>query len=313
MKSKKEFLLLALIIVVLGVYLFMRSTDRVHYDLPVLSPVDPAEITSVEITTGTSTLVLTRVDETWHLTPAQWPADSSMMQDILKVLELLKISDLVSKAKAYTRYDLDAVNGISVQAYNEGTLIRDFILGKTAPTYRHTFIRLSGDDNVYMAEGDFRRVFDVTPEMMRDKLVLSFPKEEITRITIIGKDTAVTVSSEEIGEKNDSEGTEPKASVTWKNDQGQDIEPSVVSALLSPLSRLLCETYLNDREPADLTDPLYTISLSGKNDYSLSIYASSQHQENPAASSQTPFVFLMPDYLMEKIEEFITKAQKIQE
>ncbi|MDT8272211.1 MAG: DUF4340 domain-containing protein [Desulfomonilia bacterium] len=310
MKSKKEFLILALLIIVLGAYLFVRQTDRIHYALPVMDTVDPTRITSVEITADASTLVVTRHDDMWHITPAQWPADSGMMQDILKVLEALKISDLVSEAHVYTRYDLDQEHGISVKAFEDETLIRDFTLGKTAPTYRHTFVRLSGDDNVYMAEGDFRRVFSITADELRSKLVLSFPRDEIARITITSRGTSMVLNREEIGDDGEtSQAEQPKPRITWRNDQGDDVEESFVNDFLSPLSRLMCETYLNDVKPDELSNPHYTITLVGQEDYTLNIYASAEHKEFPAVSSQSAFVFLMPDYRMEQIEEFITKVQ----
>ncbi|MGC9325341.1 MAG: DUF4340 domain-containing protein [Desulfomonilia bacterium] len=309
MKSKREYLLLAIIIVALVAYLVVKRTDRVHFDLPDLPQVEPARITKVEVTRDSNTLTVTKRDNTWYIGPEDWPADTKMMQDMVKVFELLKISDLVSESKAYIRYELDEENRISVTAYAGDTLVREFDVGKTAPTYRHTFVRLPGDDNVYMAEGDFRRVFDTTPDDLRNKVVMDFPKDEIKRITLSLEGKTITLNQEEAQEEHPSgEGEETKPLVTWKDDQGNDVKTSVVEELLSSISRLMCEEYINGMKVEEMPTPQYTLVFSGQKDYSIMIYEASEGQEHPAVSSESTSVFLMPDYRMEKIQEFIEEV-----
>ena len=52
MKTKKEYIILAIIIIALSVYLVMRRSDRTLYELPEIPQVSQKEITRLEITRG---------------------------------------------------------------------------------------------------------------------------------------------------------------------------------------------------------------------------------------------------------------------
>ena len=47
MKVKKEYIILALVIIALSVYLAMRTSDRTHYKLPDVPPVVAKEISKL--------------------------------------------------------------------------------------------------------------------------------------------------------------------------------------------------------------------------------------------------------------------------
>jgi lipopolysaccharide export system protein LptC len=49
MKVKKEYIILAVLIVALSLYLIFHKRDRAQYELPVLQEVPVAEITKIEI------------------------------------------------------------------------------------------------------------------------------------------------------------------------------------------------------------------------------------------------------------------------
>jgi hypothetical protein len=52
MKVKKEYLILAVLIVTLSLYVYFRQQDRTHYELPVLVEVPASEIMKIEISKG---------------------------------------------------------------------------------------------------------------------------------------------------------------------------------------------------------------------------------------------------------------------
>ena len=53
MKSKKEYIILGIVIAALAAYLGFQKTDRTHYELPVIAQLEAADITEVTITKGT--------------------------------------------------------------------------------------------------------------------------------------------------------------------------------------------------------------------------------------------------------------------
>jgi hypothetical protein len=160
MKVKKEYAILAVVIVALGLYLFFRNTDRTTYTLPELPAVKTQDLTKIEIGKGNQTVVLTRKDDGWLVAPGDYPADGTLVDRMLDALADLKVTALVSETRNYTRYELDENQQIRVTAYQDDKAVRSFRIGKAAETMRHTHITLSDDPNVYHAQGNFRQDFD---------------------------------------------------------------------------------------------------------------------------------------------------------
>ena len=194
MKVKKEYLILALIIAGLLVYLFMRERDRTLYELPVLPEVTKKEITKIEITKGKTSIVLNKKDERWYIGPRQYPADQNKIKAMLDVFEDLTLTTPVSESQNYVRYELNDENKINAKAWQADKLRRDFDIGKTASTFRHTFVKIAEDDRVFHARNNFRNAFDQAAENLRDKVVLSFQISDISGIEIKKEQTALTLT-----------------------------------------------------------------------------------------------------------------------
>ncbi|MEJ2657927.1 MAG: DUF4340 domain-containing protein, partial [Desulfobacterales bacterium] len=184
MKLKKEYFILGAVLVALVLYLALHRSNRTNYQLPELSPVPEKKISKLEITTADKSIVLNKTDNTWSIEPKGYPADSTKVKNMLDIIENLKLTALVSESKNYVRYDLGNDKNIHVKAWVGKTLERDFYIGKTAPTFQHTFVKLADDPNVYHARQEFRRKFDMSVNALRDKTVLSYAQNNIREITL---------------------------------------------------------------------------------------------------------------------------------
>ncbi|NNL78668.1 MAG: hypothetical protein HKO68_20235, partial [Desulfobacterales bacterium] len=83
MKLKKEYIILALIIIALSVYLVTRSTNRTFYQLPEMPRVTQKEITRLQIIKAGAALEITKKDNTWYIAPEEYPADADKIKDML--------------------------------------------------------------------------------------------------------------------------------------------------------------------------------------------------------------------------------------
>ncbi|HVN72747.1 MAG TPA: DUF4340 domain-containing protein, partial [Desulfomonilia bacterium] len=184
MNVKKEYILLALLIASSIAYLVFQQTDRIHYTLPKLKPVKSDEITKIEMARAGGVTVLTRKDNVWYISPNNWRADQTKISEMLEKLAGLTVTGLVSESKSYARYQLDDKNKVVIKAFAGAVLKQEFSLGKTAPTNAHTYIRLPGDDKVYLASGDLPRLFTAPAAELRDMLVFSIEPAEITNMEI---------------------------------------------------------------------------------------------------------------------------------
>ncbi|MFH0996920.1 MAG: DUF4340 domain-containing protein, partial [Pseudomonadota bacterium] len=196
MKLKKEYIFIALAIVLLVGYLSVRETDRTEYKLPAIAGVAASDITRIEIVRPEGSVTLEKKDTKWRIPPQDYPADSGKVTTMLDDLEKLSLTALVSESKSYSRYDLEPDKAIRVKAWSGEDLKRDIQIGKTAPTFQHTFVRVGDAPEVYHAQQNLKTAFDQTADKLRDKIVLAFSMDEVTEIAITkeGKQTVIRKS-----------------------------------------------------------------------------------------------------------------------
>lgn len=301
MKNRKEYLILIVLILVLGAYLYFKRTDQVHYQVPQPGEVDIRKITRIEVARKGSTISVSLKDNAWVIDAKGYPADTAKVEKMLKHIGRLTLTDLVSESENYNRYDLSGEEKITVKAYAGTSLSRSFDVGKTAPSARHTFVMLPGDAKVYQAQDNFREDFQLGINELRNRQVLTFPVDEIRKITIVRGGKPYTLTRTDKTAEAQKPGNEAPAKLTmWTDDSATEAAKTEVDALLASLSNLECDQYLEDRARESLGAPETMVTLAGKKDYSLSLHAK-QGDKTPATSSGSSYVFTLPEYQQEGI------------
>ncbi len=323
MKIKKEYIILSVIIATLLLYLGLRSTDRTLYQLPDVPKISNSDITKIEIYKSSTPVVLNREDDRWTIDPQKYPADKLKVKNMLDILEKLTLTALVSESKSYNRYHLDEDNKITVKAFDKDKLKLEFDIGKAASSFRHTFVKIAGDERVFHAQGSFRSKFDKTVDDLRDKAVLAFKINEIRELHI-SKDKHKMVfnliqlpKKAKDSEKSDTSSpkTEP-LKITWQNDAGKKADGSKINRFLTTLSDLSCEKYISDRSKDEFTDPICTLLLKGSKEYKISIFEklNKDSKDYPAISSENSYPFILSGTqaksIMEDPDELLEKEDK---
>ena len=311
MKIKKEYFILAGVMVALILYLVLHRSNRTHYKLPDIASVSGKQISKLEVGKAGKTVVLNKKDNTWYIEPKAYPADSDKVKNMLDVIEKLTLTALVSESKNYVRYDLTTDKKITVKAWHEKTLSHDFDIGKAANTYQHTFVRLATDSNVYHARGDFRRKFDQTVDELRDKTVLAYTQKDIREITLSHEKKTITLTQKQVSEqggkkkdKQDTTSEKPETKIVWQDAEGKKMDNAKVNRLLSFLNRLECETYITDEKKDELKNPTYAFTLKGDKKCSLSVFTKKDKDAKtyPAISSGNDYPFLLSESQVESIK-----------
>lgn len=322
MKLKKEILVLAVVIIGLSIYLAVRKQDRALYELPALPPVSGGDITRIEVNAPGQTLVLDRVDGSWTVGSEKYPADSGKVQQMIDTIEGLALTELISTSGDMARYDLTDDKKIAVKAFAGDSPQREFDIGKTAPSFRHTFVRISGNPNVYNARDNFRSKFDLAVSDLRDKQVLSFSTGEIRQLRLTkGNDSlllerkAAPLAEGGSSPSKEADSAAVEAEMIWQTPEGVKADQARVDRLLSTLSQLSCESYVADRSKTDFSAPLYQIRIKGSMDYDLMIFAQlgDDTEKLPAVSSQNAYPFYLPDWqtknLMPELPELLQQPE----
>ena len=323
MKIKKEYIILVLIIAALCVYLVMHRSDRTFYQLPDVPQVSQKEITKLQITKGKTAIVINKQGDDWYIAPAEYPADAAKVKTMLDNVAKLTLTALVSESGDYSRYELSADQKINVKAWKGDTLERDIDVGKTAPSFRHTFIKTAGDDRVFHAQGNFRNAFDLTVDDLRDKTVLKIKPEDVQQVQITKENQSLTFTrtqppvaveaskAEKSADKTASQAKEPM----WQSADGRAVDASVLNRMLNSLADLRCDKFIEDRKKEDFTAPIISLLLKGAQEQRLSIFAKSAEKDSgsPAISSANNYPFILSDGQVDRLMKAPSEILKTDE
>ena len=316
---KKEYIILVVLIAGLSAYLFLKKDNQVHYELPTVPVVDTSQIDRMEIEKAGQKVVLTKEEKGWTLTDKKYPADEAQIKQMLATLKELRLSALVSEAKDLSRYELDKPNAVKITAFAGKEVLRSFFAGKAAPSYHHTFICLDDTNQlVYQANGNFRSQFDKETPEFRDKKVMEFPVDSIKKITLEkqGKvETLVLVlpPKEKSGQNSDSQktaATTRRHKPFWQTQDGSLADEDNVSNLLTSLSKLECDTFLDETQTTglDKETPACKILLENDQNFVLNLFEKKDAEEDiKATSSSTPYAFSLTGFKAEDIHSYVDK------
>lgn len=314
MKSKKELIILGLVIVILAAYLFFqKSADRTHYELPALPALEENDITALEVITGDATLELRKRDDVWYVEPGRFKADESRVKPMLDVIRNLILTALVSEAGNDQRYDLDDEKRIRVRALSSDRELRVLDIGKTAPSHQHTFVKITNDNRVYHARENFRSRFERSRSDLMDKTVLTVARDNVKRIDIARPDAPPVMlslvqkpaedSEEPTEAETPAEATAPAPEFVWQNADGNLVSESEINDLLQTVSNLKCREFIEDRSKESYASPLITVIVNDGMERVLTIFEKHDPEDAdyPAISSENDHPFMLSQLTAEDI------------
>ena len=300
MKSKRDrdkqrktiitYSVLGAVVIALVSYITLRRGDRMQYDLPELEKVNISAVDNLIITrTDNEKTEVVRQGEDWIITPEGYKADFALVRGMLEAIGEFKVTDLVSSAEYYEKYELDDGHRYQVTAKSSGNTLLTFFLGKRAPSYNHTYITLPNDKNIYHAAGDIRKNFDLGTAALRDKTILNFDSSTVMRISVQFPDREILLS------RSTSQDSDSEQQVTvWKTPEDEVWDQEKIDDLLSRLSKLKCSSYLSDGEKPSGAKYL-TIRLAGSEDHELVLHEKTD-SGYPADSTGSEFAFMVSSF-----------------
>ena len=317
MRLKKQHVVLLGIIAVLLIYLALGTgRNKVSYKVPRLPGLEQEEITKIEISQADRSIVLSGQEENWRILPQEYPADPVKVKDMLETITGLTLTELAAEKENYERYELDEASRIRVKAFIGEKVAREFDIGKVPSTYRHTFVRIADDTKVYYARESFRSRFDQEIEDLRHKVVMTFDSNEVSEIRITQAGETVTLTKQMISVEPDTQAAEaegedpetkappePAQQEAWVTPEGKSADKSTLDGILSEMSDLRCDEFLEEGIAEQELDPVFSITVKGAKDFTLRIFAKQDDDAGkyPALSSESPYAFLLSTYRAERI------------
>jgi len=260
---------LVFLLVVLGGLGGLLFAERMHDQpgAPVSFPLvrlDPGDVTRVVIEGPKGRTALEDVQDRWRLTePVDYPADPELVKRTLALLSDLNSDGVIStnpdKAGLFEVDDAHAVKVALYQADDADPKVR-LVVGKLAPGFTHTYVKLGDDPKVHEVPGALRFQLERDATGWRDKTVLAFDPAAIDGLTLAGAHT-VTVKR---GDKGWTWG--PDAAGTGTPTTGAP-STDAVERLVKALSVLHAQGF-EDTPPEAPAKPLLTVTLARPDDQS---------------------------------------------
>jgi hypothetical protein len=155
----------------------------------------------------------------------------------------LKSKHTASKSAAkHSQFEVDAVKGISViitGASDEDVLAHLFV-GKMGSDYTSTYIRKAEQDEVLLADGHLRSLFDKGPRGWRDRKIFDFDTNQVQRLTLISQEKGnIAIEAQADG---NWQITEPEVSPGKKD---------AVDKIVSEISKLSADDFAEKKEQTD--------------------------------------------------------------
>lgn len=334
MKIKKELIVLVVVIVVLSAYLINYKKDNTHYSLPEITKISQKQAVGLEIKYHGEVIKLHKKGEQWYSDEKDYLMDKYKIDEMLKVISNLKITDLVSEKSAglnqdnsdqsnYKRYELADDNSILIKISGDDKKSFEFKIGKSAQSYNHTFIKLSGNPNIYLAQENFREEFEISLEELRDKTVLSFIAKSIQEVTVKKENKEVTVIREVVkpeslnsastsvtdnSSNKSNKKTPAEPLFVWKDLDKKEVENSSIDKLVSVLSNLKCIKYIPIKNKEESNNALYTIDLKADKNKVFKIFIFKDNKKTDeeqgnywAISSENGSPFILDESVMDSI------------
>jgi len=295
---KKQYLILILLIVVLSGYLIIKKEDRRT----------ATEVDRLVVKKQNRSIEFTRKDNAWVLSDNAYPVDDTAMNQMLDVISQLTLTALVSENQDTIRYELDDTHGVQVTAYSENTPLLSFAIGKTASTFNHTFVMLKNDPNIYHAKNSFRMHFDKTVAEFRDKQVLNFSLSAIKKITIQIQGKQIDLTARDL--QTDNQDT---PETVFRYDDGSSPDPKTVSNLLSTLSALTCDRFLEnpDKSTLEKQPPDLKITLENDGPIVLSMFDQTGDDQVFGTSSMNAYSFALQDHVAKDLQSYAHDLAKL--
>ncbi|MFH1289038.1 MAG: DUF4340 domain-containing protein [bacterium] len=313
MKIKKEYIILTAIIAALSIYLLKRQNSNMHYSLPELEKISKKNITKIIITKADSEITLLKKGDKWVITPQNFPANNDAAGEMEDEISSLTITDLVSESKNDILYDLNKEKRIEVSVYKGDELLRKIEIGKLASSYRHTFLKVEKDDRVFHAQGDLASTFNKTVSDLRDKTVMAFESEEITEVLLTKGNKKLTIVKSSVPDSIDlnKEKTETKQKILqrWVTNNGESVNETEIEEIIKTLSNLMCDSFVEDKTKNDFKNPVFSISLKGVKEYSISLFEKTD-DKYPAISSETEYPFHISEWSAERFMKELETLKK---
>jgi hypothetical protein len=200
---KVRTVLLIVLVVLIAVFVIIRfGTGRRGGEEPLFADFAPEKAARFVLEGADTTVVLGKTDDVWFATSEDsFPAEARAIEDMLAKVSAFSRKDIISSnPDKQALYQVDSMGVfVTIQDAGGDTLVR-FVVGKPGPDYRSTYVRDFASNDVVLASGYLRPVFDRGKRTWQDRTVFSAEPDAILEMEITRPGEAFTLAMNDAGE-----------------------------------------------------------------------------------------------------------------
>ena len=179
--------ILLLLVAALGAYLYWVEIPKARQETTKdkLVSVASDDVTAVTLTFPDRELALRKQDGTWQLVkPIEAPADEAAVKSLLGALTGAEIQRSLDELPSdLASFGLDTPDPTVQLATATGDL-PPIAVGKNAAIGGRTYVRVGDEPKIVLVPSSLKFALDKQPKDLRDKQLLTFKDEDVTRVDI---------------------------------------------------------------------------------------------------------------------------------
>jgi hypothetical protein len=306
MENKTIFALIGAVVLAVAAYVVLRSPEKGEHRNPVrpIAAFKATDVATLEIVDEKQEKTTMTRDgaEAWKITaPTAHPADAAGIKAVVTALEKLSFSDMVSEKKERAE-EFGVTEGKAQRLTVKdaaGKTLADFFLGKSMAGF--VMLRPAGTDQVWQSNNVFPYMVNRGPAGWRDHVVIEFPMNDATALTVESGADKLTVKKVEGADKKtewvfgESAGRAPKA--------GETLDTQLVASTVQALASLRGNDFADDAkatevglEPAGLK---LAITAGGKT-YTL-LVGNTKGEDTWVMTAGNPQIFTLKKFTTDRL------------
>jgi hypothetical protein len=179
---------LAVALFLWGLAAILRGGSDEVESMALLGPFVEEQVDRIEFVDGADTISVERSDQGWRVD--QFDADPDKVQEFFTLVATAVEGDLVARSPAsHARMGVADDAAKRLRVYQDGKQVAELIVGNNGRVYRTIYVRLPGEDGVYLVEGELRTIVTRSLKDWRDKRIVDIPGTDIHGFEFVRGDT----------------------------------------------------------------------------------------------------------------------------
>ncbi len=196
--------LLMILAVLVGVYFVVQYTGnkgRSKSYRTELVNIDPEKVTKVRLTANGNITLLTKEGEEWFVEQGSGRkrAKTNLVTSMLSNLNSIEPSRIASRSEdKWQDFSVDST-GTRVEVYGGNALLTDIVLGRFGVEGQRsffTYVRLSEDEDTYVANNFMKMSVNTNPEDYRNNEIIRLQSDSLTTISFNYPDSSMVLTKE---------------------------------------------------------------------------------------------------------------------